>query len=106
LTINNTPCTGEGLISIAKLTELRTLTYWNHSHGKVGDEHLPHLQKLTGLESVMFVAPEITDKGLDHFRKMKSLKWLSLTYCHDISDEAVAQLRRDMPDCDISVSRP
>jgi hypothetical protein len=101
LTINNTPCTGKGLEAIAALSELRTLNYWNCSHGKVGDEHLRHLQNLAKLEHVMFIYPEITDKGLDHFREIKSLKGLCLTNSHSISEKALRQLRRDMPDCRI-----
>ena len=95
---------------------------------RIGDEGLAHLAKLKNLESLDLMQTRITDEGLRHLSGLERLKSLDLSGTR-VTDDCIAtlaqlprleslylsktlvtekgceQLRRDMPNTDISYSR-
>lgn len=100
LTLRGVPLkiTDEGLKSLAgmgKLTELNL-------HGAaISDEGIKHLANLGQLARLDLRATEITDESLVHLSKLKNLRILNIKGTK-ISAVGVAQLRKALPDCEIS----
>ncbi len=46
-------------------------------------------------------ATKITDAGLKELTKLQQLTWLLLYDCNKITDEAVAEMRKALPNCKI-----
>jgi len=76
LYLTRTAITDAGLAYVAGLKELRTLILWDT---QVSDEGLPHLRALGNLQELILWGSQVTERG-------------------------AAELRKAVPDCDISLS--
>ena len=61
-----------------------------------------HLKGLTNLESLVLTGyTQITDSGLVHLKNLSNLEARSLSYTK-VTDAAIAELQKALPDCKIS----
>ncbi len=102
LALNNTLVTNKGLKVLVELPELDSL----HLSGTaVDDAGLRHLGAMTGLGGTLDLSNcLITDKGIRQLAALTYLRSLDLSGC-DLSEEAVAQLRRTLPKCAITFEK-
>jgi eukaryotic-like serine/threonine-protein kinase len=64
------------------------------------DEFLPEIAKLPALEFLnLYNNAKLTDQGLTHLARMKSLRQLDLKQCDAVTDEAVRKLADALPKC-------
>jgi hypothetical protein len=99
--------TDEGLVHLANLTELEYLWFGYAPITDQGMKHLTKLSKLRELHLGIFTrskdgSPEqgFQDAGLVYLKELKSLR--KLTYRNTkLTDEAVDDLRKALPDCEI-----
>jgi hypothetical protein len=94
LTVKSPPqITDEGLEHIARLRQLVGLQLVNVN---ITDAGLASLDKLAQLEHLDFQA-DITDAALSHLANLKSLRYLSLTYCNHITGKAWPSCMKPCP---------
>jgi hypothetical protein len=62
------------------------------------------LGQLKSLEFLWFVRLNVSDGAARHLKGLTDLKTLRFSLCH-ISDQAVAELREALPNCEITVVR-
>lgn len=126
----NTPVTAVGLASLAKLKNLSTLFFNScpiYDSDLASLKSLPTLRDLTLLEEAQQAKPnrftdagfeelgqmitlerlwlvnlKVSDAAAGHLRCLKNLKVLKLSRCR-ISDEAVADLRLVLPNCELKI---
>lgn len=91
------PVTDEGL---KQLPRLPALTELDLDDTEISDAGLEHLPDLPVLEDLDLEDTAVTDDGLPHLAKFQSLKTLKLPY--RISDEALADLQRQLPNAKIA----
>ncbi|MCH8043914.1 MAG: hypothetical protein IID44_09380 [Planctomycetes bacterium] len=92
LNLSNCPFDVDELTHISGLVELETLHLFDVP---VSDEALRHLSDLHSLRELSLVGASLTDQGLEHLYGLENLRVLLLT--GDVTDEAVARLRRALP---------
>jgi len=99
LSLNKTLVTSDGILPLLRLPELRSL----HLGGAaIDDEGLRHIGAMTYLSGSLDLSDcLITDKGIRQLAGLTYLRSLDLTGCK-LSTEAVAQLRRTLPKCQIT----
>ena len=89
--------TDAGLLHLAGLTNLQTLTL--HST-KITDAGLVHLKELTNLQTLFLANTKITDTGLVHIKGLTQLQDLGLQQTK-VTDTGVADLKKALPNCKI-----
>lgn len=125
LELGDAQITGEGL---ARLTKLENLTHLNVAFARqLGDAGIPHLSRMRRLEflvisgtqitdaglaelaelprlsEIRIKATPITDAGLLHLRRHRSLKTVRIDGKGKITPDGIAELRKHLPDCQISL---
>ncbi|RPI81446.1 MAG: hypothetical protein EHM42_10590, partial [Planctomycetaceae bacterium] len=88
---NSDQVTDEGLKSIGKMTNLKSLTLRGLKISDAGLAHLDGLNQLTYLE--ITGAPRVTDSGVDRFSKCSELDWVELGGT-SIGDKTIAWIGR------------
>ncbi len=71
------------------------------SNSRVSDAGLIHLKDLTNLRSLELMGSRVSDAGLGHLIGMKRVAELYLART-DVTDNSVAKLKADLPNCNIS----
>jgi hypothetical protein len=103
LNLRYTQITDEGLKEIAKMQQLTTLTLGS----KITDEGLKEIAKLQQLTDLRLLYNEITDEGLKEIAKLQKLAHLrigSLSMDNGpLTEEAVAELKKALPKCQMFV---
>jgi hypothetical protein len=92
------PVTDAGMMDIAGLTELESITL---CRSQITDAGLVYLKDLARLKRLTIVSPHITDAGLVHLQGLSKLERLSL-YGTQVTDEGVRTLQEALPNCKIS----
>ncbi len=95
LVLAGTQVTDSGLKHVKELSNLRELSLWTTA---VTDAGIADLTGLADLEKLQLPHTKITDAAVGHLSKMKSLRELTLPD-DIISNEAVARLKKALPDC-------
>ena len=96
--LQNTPITDAGLVHLAGLTNLQTLSLRDTP---VTDAGLVHLAGLTNLEHLNLDNTQITDAGLVHLAGLTNLEVLQLIGTQ-VTDGGVAELQKSLLNCRIS----
>jgi Leucine-rich repeat (LRR) protein len=127
LELKNNSLTVEGIRAVAKLKSLKRLYIWNFALDEFGDDSLAPLAELKGLELLSLWLPALsdatlkmagklqgltaleltgcskfTDAGFAHLRESKSLRSVRVLDCDGISEEAMDQLRKALPKCEVT----
>lgn len=97
LTLDSTKVTDDGLEHLEGLTNLEQLTLTGTDVTDVG---LEHLMELNNLELLSLGSTKVTDAGLEHFKSLTNLKTLSLGST-SVTSAGVQKLRSDLPQCAI-----
>ena len=87
--------TDAGLAHLAPLTKLRYLQFSGGPN--VTDAGLCHLARLRRLDSLTISDCRITEQGLPHLYPLKTLHIIRLHSTVPISDQAIVQLRMELP---------
>ena len=85
--------------SVAQLTNLKWLSL---EQTAVTDTGIAELEGLQQLETLLLNGITITDAALESLKKLKSLRLLDLTYCDELSQGAVNELRAALPNTQVS----
>ena len=85
---------------LKQLTRLERLTTLGLAGTRIGDAGLAHLGGLVRLEGLVLTNSRITDKGLLFLSGLSKLNSLEMTGC-DLSEEAVQDLRKELPETEI-----
>jgi hypothetical protein len=72
------------------------------SYSEVTDEDVKYVAKLSDLRALALCHTKVTDRGLLHLRVLKKLKWLTLVGNPLITEDGVARLKQELPDCKFS----
>ena len=97
--------TDSGLGHLARLTSLKWLGISCPGADKITDEGLSHLAKLRNLTILGISEGTFTEKGLAHLYGLKGLKSLSIASNYGVSNAAIEQLRKELPNyLDIKVT--
>jgi hypothetical protein len=48
---------------------------------------------------------DITDAGLVHLYGLNKLKWLDIGFCHSLTNQGIAKLKENLPECEIIAER-
>ncbi len=75
-------------------------SYLNLSRWKITDVGLKEVAKLQQLRE-LDLPSQITNAGLKEMAKLQQLRELDLRGCNQITDEAVAELKKALPNCEI-----
>lgn len=102
LNVSKTAITDEGL---AHLRGHLRLNYLVVDDTAITDAALAHVATIPGLETLHLSNTNVTDAGLVHLEKMRRLVALDLDGTK-VSDEGVAELRSQLPECNISRQSP
>lgn len=106
LYLDDTPLSDTGLIN---LKELHSLQYLNLNGTNVSGAGFAYLQDLKSLRHLYVCVGKLSGAGLRHLRQMTWLHELGLGK-GSLSEQALADLKKALPDCSISVrpvrSRP
>ena len=96
----------EFLKCIPYLMKCRSLVGLNLYEAGLTDADLAALSQLQDLQN-MNLAPnyEITDSGLKHLHRLQSLRKLSLKKTDLVSNEAISDLQKALPECEVNVYR-
>jgi hypothetical protein len=86
---------------VARINSLRKLDYYNYSNQSI-DDGIARLVPLPKLEHLEFYCDGVTDKSIDSFVQMKSLKTLKLT-CDHISPAGLKRLERERPELNVEI---
>lgn len=97
LQLTNAFLTGCGL---EHLLTLKTLEYLDLDGTNVDDKGMQVLAKLRSLKTLRLTGTAVTDKGARRLQGMKKLGTLIMYHSH-VSEECVAALRKQLPNCDI-----
>lgn len=100
LVINNDRITDQALEGIKKLKHLQVLHLYTSQLTDTGMQYLSALSSLQELE--LGKCEAITDESLTGFAKMPALTRLKLPMQSAITDDAIARLRKQRPDCQIT----
>lgn len=94
----------DGLVHLSKLESLERLDLRFQLDG-ISDLGIRHLTKLTSLKSIRLRGSNITDDGIGQLAALTHLEeiWLFST---QVSSEGAERLRRQLPNCKISVVKP
>jgi hypothetical protein len=104
LDISMTEVTDLGMRHVAAFPQLRELWVGNWSApggGTVGDNGVMELRRLRRLERLLLNGRTITDKSLQTLQSLRTLRELNLG-CTSVTDNAVEQLKRSLPNCNVS----
>ncbi|MDP7268843.1 MAG: hypothetical protein QF408_11790 [Pirellulales bacterium] len=71
----------------------------------LGDDDLRQIGRLNQLTDLFLEATSIRNRGLSHLVKPKKRIWLNL-YRTQISPEGIAQIRANLPECDVVWQSP
>ncbi len=71
----------------------------------LGDDDLRQIGRLNQLTDLSLEATAISNRGLSHLVKPKKRIWLNL-YRTQISPEGIAQIRANLPECDVVWQSP
>jgi len=83
---------------IEKMTALQVL-WLDGTH--ITDAGLQHLRNLQNLENLFLGATPITDTGLQHLSALKTLTYMDLRGCSNLSEAGVSALRVALPSANI-----
>ena len=97
----NTQISDNGLAELANLRKLRLLNLYGTPFTSAA---LPHIAKLQSLERLQLSNTTISDQNVELLAKLKQLRYLSLP--STVSLEKAQQLKRKLPDCQISLRYP
>lgn len=97
----NTQISDDGLAELASLRKLRLLNLYGTS---ITSAALPHIAKLESLEHLHLSNTALTDQNLESLAELKQLRHLALP--SGVSLDKAQQLKRKMPDCQISLRYP
>ena len=96
LNLSRWKITDVGLKEVAKLQQLTSLNL----PGQITDAGLKEVAKLQQLRE-LDLPSQITNAGLKEMAKLQQLRELDLRGCNQITDEAVAELKKALPNCEI-----
>jgi Leucine-rich repeat (LRR) protein len=96
LSIGGRNLTGEGL---SELTALPHLTSLSLSGNSISADGLAALKDLPALTELYLGFANVGDETLEHLKSLTKLRTLQVPM--SMSDEAVAELKKALPDCDI-----
>ena len=96
LNLSRWKITDVGLKEVAKLQQLPSLNL----PGQITDAGLKEVAKLQQLRE-LDLPSQITNAGLKEMAKLQQLRELDLRGCNQITDEAVAELKKALPNCEI-----
>ena len=88
--------TDEGLVDLKGLTNLQKLTL---TATKITDAGLVHLKGMTNLDYLDLLETKVTDTGLVHLKGLNKL--VSLLLPAQVTDAAVTELKKALPNCKI-----
>ena len=90
--------------ALANLRKLRRLIQDGNCF--VTDEGLRTLGTMASLEEVdLEWGDDITDAGLVHLYGLNKLKWLDIGFCHSLTNQGIAKLKENLPECEIIAER-
>ena len=89
---------------VCSLSDCRSLTAIYLYGEQITDDGVAALTRLPNLEYLNLGSTQITDKSIEHFAKMKSLQSLGVSGTW-ISRPGVEELRRRLPDCQVTDQR-
>lgn len=101
LSLQFTPGTDSHLQYLSSLDNVETLSLFGSA---VDDEDLPHLSTMLQLRTLDLTLTNISDEGLAHLGTLHGLRNLHLGHDDRISDEAIEELREQLPECEIDRS--
>jgi hypothetical protein len=106
LFFNSCPINDADLVALKLLRSLRNLTLLEEgpqaNPNLFTDAGFSELGQIKMLERLWLVRQTISDSAADHLKDLTNLKVLQLSRCQ-ISDQAVADLRKALPDCDVKI---
>jgi Leucine-rich repeat (LRR) protein len=101
LSVRQTGVGDRGVTHVYALPRLRELLL---DGTKITNDGLIGIEQLSDLEMLMLNQTAVDDSGLHHLYALKKLKVLSVG--PNVSDAAVDELRKALPECEIHVMRP
>ncbi len=98
LNLRATAITDAGLAHLRNLKELEILVLNGTS---IGDTALGHVAKIRSLKHLEISNTGITDAGLKHLRGARTLKFLLVGTVNDVTPQAVAALKKALPNLEV-----
>jgi len=118
LNLAETDVNDAGLANLAKLSNLTTLDLWNTQVGDAGMESVSKLKNLSTLvldgtqvtaagikhleglplKKLFMQSCPLTDEAIESLKKIKTLESVDIKYCVQLTEEAVAELKKAFPD--------
>jgi len=99
--LRNPLLTDQGVAHIARLTNLKYLDL--RACKNLTDASLKHIAACKNLEKLdISQLPLLTDAGLKHLHVLADLKYLRIDQFKDFSADAIADLQRALPNCEIT----
>ena len=109
LTLWHTDVTNEGLAVLGKMNILRELSIgssrktYKYGDSFIDDAGLAHLANIPKLKKLWLYGPKFSDESVDALVNIKQLRTLIISA--SLSDGAVEELRKRMPNCEIVDNR-
>jgi hypothetical protein len=94
LSLELSQITDDGIAALTRLHQLRCLDLDSTA---ITDIALTTVGSLASLEELWLEDTAVTDAGLKHLQRLHKLKFVSLAYCGDVSEEGIASLRSFLP---------
>lgn len=98
LKLHNKQLDDGALKQVSRLTALRSLSLFGSTFS---DASLSDLRELGRLRALGLGKTPVTDKGLLHLRKVRWLRWLWINGNRKVSDSAVAELKKALPELEV-----
>jgi beta-lactamase regulating signal transducer with metallopeptidase domain/Leucine-rich repeat (LRR) protein len=91
--------------ALKEISGLHNLEYLLVAGREVTDEGVEALRKLKGLQRLTVSSSKVTDKGARSLEDLHGLKSLDLGGCRQVTEEAIAALRKGLPHTQIEAPR-
>lgn len=98
LCLVDTSVTGSGLEQLGRLSNLKHLELGG---SKIKNEYLGFLKQFPELKILGLARTLVDDRGVEHLRRLKKLEMLTVDQMR-VSDEAVRELRKEIPGVQVS----
>lgn len=98
LNLENANVSDAGIGALPDLPRLRCIDL---DGTRVTDAAMERIAMFRNLEEIWIEGTAVSDRGLASLHGLESLKFISILDCADISDQAVAELRKAIPGIEV-----